>query len=365
MKLCPRPKLRQVLPMPQVRDLAPVQRDDLAVCTALLREGSKSFALAQRLLPAALKGPVTALYAFCRQADDAIDEADNASGALAALHVRLDRIFSGVNLASPVDRALSHAVQAYALPRSVFDAMLEGFAWDAQGRSYETLSDVIAYSARVASTVGILMTLMMGRREPWVLGRAAELGVAMQLTNIARDVGADRALGRVYLPGAWFRPYGMTAADIIASAPVIAAGGEACPAQTPQRIHNAVAAGTARLLACAEPLYGRADSALGALPWRCRFAIDAAARIYRDIGRSLHKQRYDSLHQRAWVRLPRKLWLVMGAVSRQLYRSIWPVKPYLYQTLPELQFLIDAVHPEGSMPAARLVPTTTKRQACS
>lgn len=332
--------------MPRTKRLVHLAPADVAVCTALLREGSKSFALAQRLLPAHLKAPVTALYAFCRQADDAIDEARDAAHALRQLHVRLDRIFSGVDLQGSVDRALSQTVQAYRLPRSIFDALLEGFAWDAQGRSYETLSDVIAYSARVASTVGVLMTLMMGRREPWVLGRAAELGVAMQLTNIARDVGADRRIGRVYLPDAWLARYAIDAKTLMASG--------ATDAVVQARTQHAVQAATARLLACAEPLYTRADGALGALPFPCRMAIDAAARIYRDIGRSLAHQQFDSLTRRAYVRLPRKLWLASGAIARQLWRTVRAVRPHQRATLPELQFLIDAVHPPIAHPVQRI-----------
>lgn len=328
--------------MPRTTSLSCISPSDVAVCQALLRRGSKSFALAQRLLPAHLKAPVVALYAFCRQADDAIDHAEDAHQALAELHKRLDRIFSGVGLDASVDRALSHTVHTYKLPRPVFDALLEGFAWDAQARQYETLSDVIAYSARVASTVGVLMTLMMGRREPWVLGRAAELGVAMQMSNIARDVGEDRRMGRLYLPREWLVGYGVDVEAFMAGSPQA----HKTQAQTQQ----ALQAATARLLACAEPLYQRSDGALGALPFACRMAIDAAARIYRDIGRSLAKQHYDNLERRAYVRLPRKLWLAAGAIVRQLWRGMRPLSPRPHATLPELQFLIDAVHPSAEAP---------------
>lgn len=337
--------------MSRPTSLVTIDAADTAVCLGMLRRGSKSFALAHRLLPAHLKGPTTALYAFCREADDAIDEAQNAPQALLELHKRLDRIFVGVGTDSAVDRALAQTVRAYGLPRPLFDALLEGFAWDAQGRSYETLSDVVAYSARVASTVGVLMTLMMGRREPWVLGRAAELGVAMQLTNIARDVGDDRRIGRVYLPTSWLAGYGVEAVTLMTF------GAEAATLEA--QTERAVQAAIARLLACAEPLYRRADGALGALPFACRMGIDAAARIYRDIGRSLAQAQFDSLHKRAYVRMPRKLRLVCGVIVRQMWRLVRPVRPSTQATLPELQFLIDAVHPQTA--AAAPVASAAKR----
>jgi phytoene synthase len=309
-----------------------IRPDDAAACLQTLRRGSKSFALATRLLPHQLRTPVTALYAFCREADDAVDTAAEPARALGGLHARLDRIYTGVGLDYGVDRALAATVQEYALPRPLFDALLEGFAWDAAGRQYETLSDVIAYSARVASSVGVLMALLMGRREAWVLGRAAELGVAMQLTNMARDVGEDARLGRLYLPRSWWHQVDL--------AP------EAWLAQ-PQP-HRAVRGMVQRLLTCAEPLYHRADGALSALPFNCRVSIDAAARIYRDIGRSIARHQFESITRRAYVSLPRKIVLATAATVRQVARLLRPLEPQETPTLPEVQFLVAAVHPPSS-----------------
>jgi phytoene synthase len=297
----------------------------------MLRHGSKSFFLASRLLPSRLQQPVAALYAFCRQADDAVDTTERPHAALEMLHHQLDRIYAGIGLDTPVERALAATANAYGLPRPLFDALLEGFAWDVDGRPHETLSDVIAYSARVASSVGVLMTLLMGRREPWVLGRAAELGVAMQLTNIARDVGDDARLGRLYLPRSW-----LTQAALTPEAWLLNPDANAAVRRMVQR-----------LLACAAPLYRRADAALGALPFNCRVAIDAASHIYRDIGRSIATRDFDTVSGRAYVRLPRKLWLSCGAIARQMLQA-WrpPLRPLLPATLPEVQFLLDAVQPQ-------------------
>ena len=101
-------------------------------------------------------------------------------------------------------------------PAALPEALLEGLAWDAEGRSYETLDDLFDYAARVAGTVGVMMTLIMGVRSPEALARACDLGVAMQLTNIARDVGEDARMGRIYLPRQWLREAGVDAEAFLA-----------------------------------------------------------------------------------------------------------------------------------------------------
>ena len=179
-------------------------RRDIGACRDILARGSKSFAAASHLLPRRVRDPAAAFYAFCRVVDDAIDEAP-ASGAVPALthsRRRLDRIFRGQPVDDAVDRALAHVVAEWELPRDPFDALLEGFAWDLVGTHYERVEDLYAYGARVAGAVGVVMTYLMGRREPRTLARASELGVAMQLTNVARDVGEDARRGRIYLPRA-------------------------------------------------------------------------------------------------------------------------------------------------------------------
>ncbi len=104
-----------------------------------------------------------------------------------------------MNLAA--DRVFADVVAKFSIPRELPEALLEGLAWDAEVRRYETLQDLGAYAARVAGSVGAMMTLVMGQRAPEIVGRACDLGVAMQLTNIARDVGED-APGRAAISAA-------------------------------------------------------------------------------------------------------------------------------------------------------------------
>ncbi len=299
--------------------------EDLAACRAILAQGSKSFALASRLLPARVRDPAAALYAFCRVADDAVDDAGaDAQAALAELERRLDRMVSGEPIDHPVDRALSRVMKDHGLPRGPIDALLEGFAWDVEGRRYETLEDLYGYGARVAGTVGVAMTILMGPRAPLTLARACDLGVAMQLTNIARDVGEDARNGRLYLPRAELRRHGVDPDAFLAR---------------PQP-SEALAEVVRGLLRAADTLYLRADAGIELLPRDCRLPIRAARLVYSDIHRSILRNGCDTVTRRAFVTKPRKLLLVARAWVGGLFARR---APELERTPPldEVRFLVE------------------------
>ena len=184
--------------------------EDIDACRALLSTGSLTFHAASRVLPGRVRQPATALYAFCRLADDAIDAShDDPERTLDRLRKRLDDVYAGRPATDPVERAFADVVAEYSNPRELPFVLLEGFAWDAAGRRYETLGQLQDYAARVAGTVGAMMAVLMGVRDTSLLARACDLGVAMQLTNIARDVGEDARFGRLYLRIDWLREAGV------------------------------------------------------------------------------------------------------------------------------------------------------------
>lgn len=294
-------------------------------CRAILARGSKSFAAASRLLPPRMRDPVAAYYAFCRVSDDAIDESADPALALAELEARLDRLFAGRPEDHPADVGLAWVVRELAIPRAPLSALLEGYRWDVERRRYEDLSALRAYAARVAGSVGVVMTLLMGRRDPHVLHRAADLGVAMQLTNIARDVGEDARAGRLYLPLAWLRDEGIDPDAFLAN---------------PRR-SDGIAVGVCRLLDHAEGLYRRADLGVPALPADCRTAIAAARSIYADIGRVIRERRYDSISSRAYTTSARKAALALGSLAATLPRLA--AAPSSHPPLPEIRFLVEAL----------------------
>ena len=312
--------------MAEVLDAAPdgaALAEDLAACRALLRTGSRSFYFASHLLPRDVAHRASALYAFCRQVDDVVDADGRAPDALPRLRERLAAVYRGTPQDSPVDRAFAAVVVSEQIPKALPQALLEGMTWDAEGRRYETLSEVLAYSARVAASVGAMMSVIMGRRAPATLARACDLGVAMQLSNIARDVGEDARLGRLYLPAAWLREAGLDP-DAWLAAPVF----------TP-----ALGEVVRRLLDEAWPLYERAGVGIADLPAGCRPGIHTAARVYAEIGREVLRRDGDSVTARAVVGTGRKLSLLPGGCIAALGRPAPSDAPPLAET----RFLVDAV----------------------
>ncbi|MEN9317090.1 MAG: prephytoene pyrophosphate synthase CrtB [Pseudomonadota bacterium] len=304
-----------------------MRRSEIVACRALMRDGSKSFFLASLALPKRVRAPATALYAFCRVADDAIDRADDPERALSLLRERLDAIYAGAPGPDLADRAMAAVVDEIGLPRTLPEALLEGFAWDTQGRSYETIESLHDYGARVAGAVGAMMALVMETREPCALARACELGVAMQLTNIARDVGEDARMGRLYLPAQWMREAGL----------------DPCAWLAAPFFDHRIAGVIARLLDEAERLYARAECGVSALPRDCRPAIQAARLVYAEIGRELARRGHDSVRHRAVVGLPRKLARLLQASASILIAPGRPVSAGSSSAaLPAVGFLVDA-----------------------
>ncbi|MEM9303707.1 MAG: phytoene/squalene synthase family protein [Pseudomonadota bacterium] len=296
---------------------------DFEACRRQLRSGSRSFFAASLLLPRKVWEPAGALYAFCRTADDQIDLSGEDPEAIRDLYDRLDGILAGRPRPQPLDRALADVVSHFEIPGTLLTALLEGLAWDAEGRRYETLSDLYDYAARVAGTVGALMTVIMRRRDPDVVARACDLGVAMQLTNISRDVGEDARLGRVYLPLEWFDEVGIDLDAWLAA-----------PSFSPE-----VGSLVERLLERAEALYSRSASGISRLPVRCRPGIHAASIFYREIGREVEREGLDSVSRRMYVPTSRKLQLLGSVFQATMTTARRPAIP----PLDEVRFLVTAV----------------------
>lgn len=289
----------------------------------MIQTGSKSFSAASLLLPSTVREAAYALYAFCRLSDDMVDVEGGSRDAIARLRARLDCAYAGCPADNSVDRAFADIVARYALPRVLPEALIEGLEWDVHGVACEELGDVYAYAARVAGAVGAMMAILMGTREPRTVARACDLGVAMQLTNIARDVGEDARNGRIYLPRAWLRAGGMDPDAWL---------------QSPSW-NETVGAAVERLLREADRLYVRAESGIGGLPLACRPGIFAARHIYRAIGQEVARNNFDSLSSRARVPGARKIWLLAAALADATRPRPVSAEPALAQT----QFLVDAV----------------------
>lgn len=300
---------------------------DLEYCVEAIRHGSRSFHAASKLLPARVRNPALALYAFCRLADDAVDLQPAKAEAVLRLHERLDKAYSGCPENRPADRAFAAIIAEFDMPRALPDALLEGLAWDAMERRYATLSDLRAYSARVASAVGVMMCVLMRVRDRDALARACDLGLAMQLTNIARDVGEDAREGRLYLPIEWMDEAGIDVEEFLAAPRMTEALGEIVQ----------------RLLSEAQKFYQRSETGISALPFDSRPGIFAARYIYAGIGHEVRRNGYDAISQRARTGKGTKLMGLALAVLRASGTLIVPRSSIIHaRPEPEVVFLVEA-----------------------
>ena len=295
---------------------------DFDACREAILHGSRSFYAASKLLPKARRDPAYALYAFCRLSDDAVDMPNASADAVDRLRMRLDRIYAGEPVDASTDRALAQVVQEFDLPRALLDGLLEGFEWDRDGREYRTLSELRDYAARVAGTVGAMMSVLMGSRNEWMIARACDLGVAMQLTNIARDVGEDARNGRIYLPREWLDEFDIDADAFMRD-----------PQHSPETAEM-----VSRLLVEADRLYSRSEAGIAGLCAGARPAIWAARYIYAAIGGEILRLDCNSIDHRAHTSTPRKVALL----GRALTASTLPKRANHAEALDEVRFLVDA-----------------------
>jgi len=279
-----------------------VTRRQNPLARRILAHHSRSFAFAARLLPAWCRDDAAALYAWCRRCDDAVDSPRDSvarAAAVAQLRAELARIYGPAVESDPVLAGFQEVVRRHAIPRRYPQDLVDGMAMDVGAVRYRTFDDLLLYCYRVAGTVGLMMARIMNVRDPSALRRAADLGIAMQLTNICRDVAEDAARDRIYLPAdvleAWRRPGDP--------------GGE-------------VARAVAELLRRADDFYASADAGLPALPVRCAIGIRAARLIYAEIGRVIARRQFDVRAGRAVVSRARKIWLAL----RALFGTLWALE---------------------------------------
>jgi phytoene synthase len=290
----------------------------IATSRAVIAQHSKSFALASRLLPTEGRDEASIVYAYCRRADDAVDlvPASQQGLAVARLRRELDAVYSGEALAEPVLAAFQSVVRSRKIPREYPDELLCGMEMDAVGTTYENQTTLLSYCFRVAGTVGLMMSHVMGVRDPAALLHAAHLGMGMQLTNIARDVGEDWQRGRLYLPRDLLAAAG--APDIGARLGEAQMGEALLPSQArfPGEARRAAGEVTLDLLRRADDFYRSGDEGIAYLSFRSAIAVRTARLVYADIGRIVRAQKGDPWAARAVVSTPRKLWLACVAFGK-------------------------------------------------
>lgn len=258
-----------------------------------IQRGSTSFSAASRLFDARIREDAYMLYAWCRHCDDEIDGQVMGRGA-----VGLDPVLAARKLAELEDKtrsamageppddtafaAFQRVTQRHGIPAQHPLDLLQGFRMDVEGCIYRTLQDTLLYAYHVAGVVGVMMAQVMGVRDIATLRRASDLGLAFQLTNIARDVIEDAKVGRVYLPAEWLG----------------AAAGDPVAVMDPAN-RAVVFAATKRLLMEAEPYYASARWGFRELDFRSAWAVAAARGVYRQIGLKVRAAGPTGMHRRA------------------------------------------------------------------
>ncbi len=290
-------------PPPPTRDLAPAQ---------VLKRHGRSFHFAAKFLGARHAENGAVVYAFCRHVDDVADTAidiGKAQNALDEVDMALQR---GVS-EQPAVRDFLVFARDRDLDIAIPQALIAGVRSDLSCVRLADEADLIRYAYHVAGVVGLMMCAALDVDAPHAHPFAIDLGIAMQLTNIARDVAEDAAMGRRYLPGAWVD--GLEPADL---------------RRPGADIDALIADAQRRLLALADRYYASGEAGMGHLPARARFAILVAARVYRAIGLRMRRAGFRHWRRRAVVPGPAKIRIAAHAAG-------------LYATQASLH-RVDAVH---------------------
>lgn len=267
----------------------------------IIQKGSKSFATAAKLFDGETRDNAYMLYGWCRHCDDRIDNQElgfnsqpqSLEATQAVLEELRTQTLAAINDEPSTDsifEGLRYILKRNSIPGRYPQELLEGFAMDAADAEYNTLDDTLLYCYYVAGVVGIMMAYVMGTRDPAALQRATDLGIAFQLTNIARDVHDDAEIGRVYLPGDWLTEAGIARDEILDA-----------------KNSAALAQVVDRLLAEADRYYASANEGLRALDFRSAWAVAAARSVYREIGEMVRDRGESAWQERVVVRNRRKL----------------------------------------------------------
>jgi phytoene synthase len=260
------------------------------------------------VLPPAKRQAIVAVWDFCRAVDDATDEIGDGTAASAVDEVEkwrreLARCFDGGQPETRQGRALQSLIGQFELERAPFEALLEGVEMDLAPRRYETFDDLYQYCIRVASAVGFMCLDIFGYRGPTARQYATDLGVALQLTNILRDVSGDLARGRVYIPLEDLRAYGCSEQDLKDEA-ANAGQGVRLPAVKALLRHQATRA---------RDYYGRAERVLPPEDAGRVVAAEIMAAIYRGLLDRIERRDYDVFS--GVVRIPRPRRAVIAATT--------------------------------------------------
>jgi phytoene synthase len=272
-----------------------------------MKKGSKTFSFAAKLFNRDSREGAEFLYTWCRACDDAVDNEPNPQRALEKLKTLRENTSRAFRDASTNDLDLTFTAfsilnRRHGIEEAHAQALLDGMQMDVEGAVIPDDETLRLYCYRVAGVVGLMMSKVMGVTDSRAERHAIDTGLAMQMTNIARDIREDLDRNRVYLPTTWLTP----SAHLAVTNRALAFDGAA------------FAPLAKRLVDEAEDLYASGEAGLRYLPLRAALAVGCAQAIYREIGRQVVKRGARAWDTRTVVSLPRKVWLALGAIAKVL-----------------------------------------------
>jgi 15-cis-phytoene synthase len=277
----------------------PALAESREACRAMTRHHAKTFYFASHTLPPQKRADAYAVYAFCRHVDDRIDLApDQAARAAGVVELRvlLDAAYAPGDLSDLGLRwlaAFRETSQRRAIPRTYFDDLIAGVELDQGAVRIETWEELERYCYLVAGVVGLIMVHVLAEPAPELLGPARDLGTAMQLTNILRDIDEDWQRDRLYLPRAELAKFGLDEKDI-----------------AQRRVSEFFCAFMRFQVGRARTYYAQAEPGIRLLPGDgSRRTVRLMSTIYGDILRAIERRDYRVFGIRCRVSLPRKVWL--------------------------------------------------------
>jgi phytoene synthase len=280
-------------------DLATL-RAAYAHCERITQAHSRTFYLVSTFMPPPKRQAIRALYAFCRISDDIVDSSEGDCAAkLASWRVAI----CDEKTSNPVLHAWRHTLSRYRIPLGYMFQLLDTLATDLTTTRYATFEPLAHYCYGVASTVGLMSMHIIGFMDERAVEYAVRLGVALQLTNILRDVGEDWRRGRLYLPLDELRAFGLSDSDIEEG-----------------RVSEPWRAFMRFQIARVRALYADALPGLALLERDGRFAVAAAAELYSAILNDIEAHDYDVFHRRAQVSASRKL-MALPAIAWRVYTN--------------------------------------------
>jgi len=276
----------------------------------IIMQGSKSFSLAALLLGRETRDSAFLLYHWCRYCDDMIDQAEpgKAHEKLQMLREQTIQALTGAENLEPAFLALSRVVKKYSIPHHYPLELLAGMEMDVLQCQYNSFANLKLYCYRVAGVVGLMMAHILGVSHEKALRNACDMGIAMQLTNIARDILTDAQINRIYLPVEWLKEVGI---------PPLANAIMSPKHRAPLFLI------VKKLLNEAEVFYQSGDRGLPFLATQPRLAIMSARYIYSDIGQLILYRKSFAWDTRTFVPLYRKIFWISLSLVRLTWQGLF------------------------------------------